>query len=173
MVNTVAYPQNSPNELVEELDLQGNVIGVISRAEMRARKARHRSVFIAVLSTKGEILVHQRAATKDIWPSWWDVAVGGVMQPGEHAVDAARRELDEELGIHGVELTELGTGVFVDSSVAVHASCFVCVHDGPFTFTDDEVVGIEWVSRDGLLPWLLSHQALPDSIALVLPLLSM
>ena len=61
-----ARPENSPPEMVEEVDAAGNVLRLVSRREMRAEGLRHRSVFIAVMSEAGQILVHRRAETKDV-----------------------------------------------------------------------------------------------------------
>ena len=171
MSESAAHPSNSPHEEVEEVDRSGNVIRVISRREMRATTARHRAVFIAVMSSNNEILVHRRALTKDIWPGWWDVAVGGVMAPGELFDDAAHRELHEELGLAKVSLQSLGTGAYDDTDVRLISATFLCRHDGPFTFSDGEVIESEWVPIVDLIDWLSQHQVLPDSRALVLPFL--
>lgn len=165
----VAHPENSPNELVEEVDAAGNVVRLVSRREMRAQTLWHRAVFIAVLSESGQILVHRRAETKDVWPGCWDVAVGGVLQPGEEWERAAVRELSEELGITGVKVEPLGTGVFVDNDVKLVSACFVCRTEGPFTFADGEITEAHWVSFDELFVWLEAKKFLPDSVALVLP----
>jgi len=171
MTESAANPANSPQEDVEEIDRAGNVIRVISRREMRATVARHRAVFIAVVSSRGELLVHRRALTKDIWPGWWDVAVGGVMSPGEAADVAAQRELQEELGLVDAILEPLATGGYDDTDVRLLSASYLCRHDGPFTFADGEVIESAWVPLGDLIDWLGGHQVLPDSRALVLPFL--
>jgi len=168
----VAHPENSPEELVEEVDASGTVLRLVSRREMRAQSLWHRSVFIAILSESGQILVHKRAETKDVWPGCWDVAVGGVLQTGEEWERAALRELSEELGITGVKVEPLGTGVYVDNDVKLVAACFVCRTEGPFVFADGEITEAHWVHPDELFVWLNAKQFLPDSVALVLPRLS-
>lgn len=165
----VAHPENSPNEMVEEVDVDGHVIRLVTRREMRAQTLWHRAVFVAVLSEKGQILVHRRSEEKDVWPGCWDVAVGGVLSPGEEWHAAALRELSEELGITGVSVESLGTGVYADRDVRLVAACFVCRTDGPFTFADGEITEAHWVSREELPIWLNAKQFLPDSVALVLP----
>ena len=52
-----------------------------------------------VFDSSGAVLAHQRASWKDIWPSRWDLAFGGVCAVGEPWDDAASRELAEEAGI--------------------------------------------------------------------------
>jgi len=154
------------------VDDDDHVIDTVTRAEMRARRLQHRGVSIAVVSTAGQLLVHRRAATKDIWPSMWDLAAGGVVAAGETYDDAARRELDEELGI-AVEadaLEVVGSGRYVDDSVALLGRGYVTVHDGPFRFTDGEVDEARWVSRAELDALLVVESFVPDSLTLMLPL---
>lgn len=167
--SAAAHPDNSPDEMVEEIDLVGNVLKLVTRRTMRAEQLCHRSVFIAVMSEKGDLLVHQRAATKDIWPEWWDVAVGGVVASGETWDVAAARELREELGIEGETLEFLGTGAYRDGDVQLVAATFLCRTEGPFAFADGEITQAHWVSRTEIPLWLQAKQFLPDTVALVLP----
>lgn len=164
-----AHPNNSPDEIVEEVDLAGNVLSLVPRRRMRAEQLCHRSVFIAVMSEKGDLLVHQRAESKDIWPGWWDVAVGGVVAPGESWEAAALRELREELGIEGALLEFLGTGAYRDKDVQLVAATFLCRTEGPFIFSDGEITQAHWVGHGELSVWLQAKPFLPDTMAMVLP----
>jgi 8-oxo-dGTP pyrophosphatase MutT (NUDIX family) len=155
---------------VEIVDETGDVIGTATRAEMRARNLRHRAVGVLVRTTKGDVVVHQRAGWKDVWPGYWDVAFGGVLQPGEDWIDGARRELAEEAGIEA-DLDELGTGLYEDDAVRVFGRIFVATHDGPFTFVDGEVERTDLVPWRELRAWIARHTCCPDSLAMVLPLL--
>jgi isopentenyldiphosphate isomerase len=103
-------------ELVDALDEQGNVVGTVTRGEMRAANLWHRSVFVVVVNDSDEILVHRRASWKDKWPDLWDIAVGGVVTAGEAWELAAARELAEEIGV-SVELGYLGEDVYADEDV--------------------------------------------------------
>src|ERR1043165_747007 len=98
-------------ELVDVVDEHDIVVDTVSRADMRADNLRHRAVYLAVISSRGELLVHQRSPHKDVWPSYWDVAAGGVVTAGESYDVAARRELQEELGITAEPVPVAGTSV--------------------------------------------------------------
>ncbi|MDG1088200.1 MAG: hypothetical protein P8P20_10715, partial [Acidimicrobiales bacterium] len=65
-------------QLVEHVDEDGAVIEIVTRAEMRARTLRHRSVYVAVLDSDDRLLVHKRADWKDVFPGAWDLAFGGI-----------------------------------------------------------------------------------------------
>ena len=170
-----------PTEWVDHVDDDDRVIGTVTRAEMRARRLLHRAVFIAVLSGPGvgdtasgrRLLVHRRAAHKDVWPGRWDLAVGGVVSAGEPYDVAAVRELAEEIGVRGVAPVATGAGRYVDDDVALLGRCYVVTHDGPFTFDDGEVVEARWVSGaelDAMVADTVATPFVPDSVALVLPL---
>ena len=164
-----ARPLSSPVEAVEEVDREGNVTGIVTRSAMRAGRLRHRAVFVVVTNMAGDLLVHRRAETKDVWPGWWDIAVGGVTAPGETWEVAARREVREEIGVEATMLEPLGTGLYEDDTVRVVGAVFCCASEGPFTFPDGEIEEAHWAKRGELAHWLAGKRFLPDSLALVLP----
>jgi len=167
--SAAAHPDRSPDEMVEHIDQNGVVIGLVTRQQMRQDRLRHRAVFIAVVSSNDQLLIHQRALSKDIWPGWWDIAVGGVVGPGETWEQAAVREMSEELGIEPSSVQLLGTGAYRDRDVDLVAATFICRSDGPFHFADGEIIQAQWVSKAELMVWLSTKSFLPDSVALVLP----
>lgn len=137
---------------------------------MRATNARHRAVYVAVLNGDA-LLAHQRADWKDVWPSRWDVAFGGVCSVNEKWSDAARRELNEELGIRvgEDELLDLGDGWFQSDTVCVVGRIYAVQHAGPFHHPDREVQRIEWVTLAALDDWIGRHDVCDDSLDLVVP----
>lgn len=164
-----ARPDASPGELVEEVDRDGSVLRLVTRSAMRAGRLRHRAVFVVVTNAAGDLLVHRRADSKDVWPGWWDIAVGGVTAPGESWETAARRELREETGIEAAVLEPLGTGLYEDDTVRVVGAVFRCESEGPFEFPDGEIEEAHWAKRGELGHWFAGKRFLPDSLALVLP----
>lgn len=158
--------------MVDVLDDEGRVVAVVTRAEMRARRLRHRCTFVVVRSAAGEVLVHLRSADKDLWPSRWDLCCGGVVGAGERWEQAAVRELAEELGIRVEpgDLRPLGEAAYADDDVDEVARVWELTHDGPFTFADGEVVEARFVGPGELGSMLASEPFVADSVAVVAPL---
>ncbi|MEV4335278.1 NUDIX domain-containing protein [Streptomyces sp. NPDC049597] len=93
---------NPAEELLDIVDEQDRVIGQAPRGEAYARGLRHRCVFVLVRDGEGRVFVHRRTATKLVFPSLYDMFVGGVVGAGETYDDAALREAEEELGVSGL-----------------------------------------------------------------------
>lgn len=160
-------------ERVEVLANDGSVARIVPREEMRAKRLRHRCTFVLIRSSNHDVLVHRRSDDKDLWPSRWDLSVGGVVTAGEDWVSAALRELSEEVGVTAarVDLEYLGERTYVDEDVDELARIWTTVHDGPFEFNDGEVVEARMVSLDELAEMLRQLPFVPDSAKLVAPLL--
>lgn len=161
----------SDAEQIQHVDLNGVVLGMVSRAEMRARNLCHRAVFVAVQSEDGCLLVHRRSKSKDLWPDWWDITVGGVVVGDETYEVAALRELNEEIGIGGVLLEYLCDGNYRDSSVNLIGRCYRLRSNGPFICRDGEVEETRFVTPPQFVQMISRFQFVPDSMALVLPYL--
>jgi 8-oxo-dGTP pyrophosphatase MutT (NUDIX family) len=157
------------DELVDVVDEEGRVVATVTRAEMRRRNLRHRTVFVALTDQREErVLVHRRADWKETAPGWWDIAFGGVVGAGEPWDEAAARELAEEAGVEA-PLEPVGEGRYEDDTVSEVCRVYRTRSDGPFTFADGEVVEVAWVELDALPGWLEGRSVCPDSIAVVLP----
>jgi isopentenyldiphosphate isomerase len=169
-VPATSDPPDPGDALVDVVDDAGDVVGTATRREVRAGNLLHRSVFVAVVDGQDRLVVHQRAAWKDVWPGRWDVAFGGVVDAGEDWAPAASRELLEEAGVTA-PLEHLGSGRYEDGSVREVAEVFLARSPGPFTFPDGEVVASERLAVAELDGWLAGHEVVPDSLAIVVPLL--
>jgi 8-oxo-dGTP pyrophosphatase MutT (NUDIX family) len=121
-----------------------------------------------VTSPDGRLLVHRRSDAKDLWPGWWDMAVGGVVASGESYDAAARRELAEEIGVTApdVIIEPVGGDHYTDADVSLIGRCYVVTWDGPLHFADGEVAEARWVTRAEFAELRREHPFLPDSLAL-------
>lgn len=59
----------------------------------------HKSAHIWVRDHAGRILLQRRALDKDTHPGLWDISAAGHLSAGEPSLDAAVREIREELGL--------------------------------------------------------------------------
>ncbi|TQJ86995.1 NUDIX hydrolase [Streptomyces sp. SLBN-31] len=90
------------DEILDIVDEHDQVIGRSPRGEAYAKGLRHRCVFIQTRDAEGRLFVHRRTATKLVFPSLYDMFVGGVVGAGESYDEAALREAEEELGVSGL-----------------------------------------------------------------------
>ncbi|MFG3491142.1 MULTISPECIES: NUDIX domain-containing protein [unclassified Streptomyces] len=97
---------SAAEEILDVVDEQDRVIGRAPRAEVYARGLIHRCVFVRVRDAEGRIFVHRRTPVKLVFPSMYDMFVGGVVGAGESYDEAALREAEEELGVRGLPRPE-------------------------------------------------------------------
>jgi isopentenyl-diphosphate delta-isomerase type 1 len=93
-------------EYLEVVDENNQVVGIADRQEIHKKGLRHRSVHIFIFNTRGNLYLQIRSPSKDQYPEHWDTSAAGHTDPGESPLEAAQRELMEELGLE-VELTEV------------------------------------------------------------------
>jgi len=152
----------SERELIDLIDDDDRVVGRTDRRDMRARNLLHRAVYILVANTRHQLFVHQRTATKDIYPSHWDVTVGGVVDSGESYDEAASRELCEELGITEATLRPLGPLHYADTATQLRGAVFLALHDGPITLQKEEITRGAFVSVTAAERILAEERCCPD-----------
>ena len=155
---------SAADEIVVIVDEDNNVVGAAPRRETRAKRLPHRSTYILVFNSQGELYVQKRTTTKDVFPGYYDPATGGVVLAGESYEEGARRELAEELGIHDVPLTPLFTFYFTDEHTRVWGRVFACVYDGAMVLQPEEVESGEFVSPAEVLRQAQTASYTPDGL---------
>lgn len=150
-------------ELVDVVDDQGRTIATVTRREVRERHLPHRSTYILVFNRKRKIFIHLRTPTKDVFPSHWDVCVGGVVGAGESFDAAARREIAEELGLE-VDPERLFAFRYTDAIWVVHGMVYRVVHDGPFQLQAEEIVRGEFVPIEAVAGRASADPFCPDGL---------
>lgn len=90
-------------QIVDEADIP---IGGGTMQEAQAKGLWHRIVRVTVEDEDGNVLLQKRAPTMLMNPNRWDNSCSGHVDIGEDWVEAAERELAEEIGLEHVELTE-------------------------------------------------------------------
>ncbi len=114
-------------EWVEAMTGSSQIVGSLPRMLVHKFNILHRGIGAFVtkdfvidlksMSSMPDLYVHRRAADKRIFPSLYDMFVGGVSTAGEDAELTAQREIAEELGLSKALSTSLGMPIL---------KCLVC-----------------------------------------------
>jgi isopentenyldiphosphate isomerase len=157
---------NPADERVDVIDDAGRTIGVVTRREMRQRRLPHRCVYLLVFNAPGDLFIHLRTATKDVYPSYWDVAVGGVLASDEDFDAGALREGREEIGVD-LQPEVLFPFWFTDERTIVYGMVYRAIHDGPFRLQPEEVILGEFVPLDRVSSRAEQQPFCPDGLAVL------
>jgi len=151
-------------EILDVVDENDRVIAQVPRSEVRAKNLLHRGVGILVFNSKGELYVHKRTETKDVFPGMYDMFVGGTVSAGESYEEAALRELREELGIEGVKLRALFTYRYEGPKNRCFTKIFEVCYDGPISHQREEVAWGRFFPVEEVLRLIRKWPFVPDGM---------
>ncbi|HEX3784025.1 MAG TPA: NUDIX domain-containing protein [Pseudonocardiaceae bacterium] len=141
-------------ELVDYVDSDDNPVSHGSRGEAAARGLYYRVSATICTDRSGKVLVYRRLPGAAVYPDHYDVLVGGSVRAGETYLDAATRELAEELGIR-TDVRE----VFRSRQDSPIGPCWLAVHqasiDGPLQVDHLEIAWCSFVTQDQVLDGVL------------------
>ncbi|MEX2606220.1 MAG: NUDIX domain-containing protein [Kiritimatiellia bacterium] len=127
-------------EMFDLVDSEGNRIGRAPRSECHGNpKLLHQAVHVFVVNRDGELFLQKRSLHKDVQPGKWDTSVGGHVDAGEEAEDAARRELGEELGIPDARPDFLYSYLWRSPLESELIRSYRLEHEGPFRLQPEEL----------------------------------
>ena len=156
-------PALASQEMVTVVDGENRPVADLPRHRVRSENLPHRATYIFVLDRGGRVLVQLRTPIKDIYPSHYDLAAGGVVAAGESYEECAVREAAEELGIRGTPLERKFDIYFEDERNRCFGRVYTCVHEGPFTLQAEEVETVAFHSVDEIAAGGLAPVT-PDSL---------
>ncbi|XKT74199.1 MAG: NUDIX domain-containing protein [Patescibacteria group bacterium UBA2163] len=116
---------------------------------------------VLLINEHGEALLQQRSSDMLLYPSRWNESATGHVDVGEEYIDAAARELQEEISVSDIILTELGT--FFAEEIAPEGlprysfnRLYVGVYPETMLPSVDpkEVAQVRWVPFDELATWI-------------------
>ena len=97
ILNAIA-DKESKEEMVDWISVK-TIITTLPRKLIHTYNLYHRGMGVLLFNRHGKIFVHQRAHSKRVFPSMYDMFIGGVCSTKESTEDTLRRELKEELNI--------------------------------------------------------------------------
>lgn len=140
-------------EMVIIVDKDDNVIEFRDRQQVGTYDL-HRIAAVWIINGNGEALIAQRAHTMSNQPGVWGPAAAGTVSMGEDYLETAQRELAEEIGLSGVQLTQ--TGKFMtdkDFGECRMCAVFTGLYDGDIAtlmLQPEEVAEVRWVTMTQL-----------------------
>ena len=136
------------------VDEQDNEVGREEKLATHKKGLLHRCFSIQLFNEKGELLLQQRAKKKYHCGGLWTNTCCSHQQPGETTLDAAKRRLQEELGIT-CDVKEVGTFIYkatFDNGLTEWEYDHVLI--GTFTGmpqpNPEEVADWKWVSKEAV-----------------------
>ncbi|MGX9984773.1 isopentenyl-diphosphate Delta-isomerase [Chryseobacterium sp. POL2] len=137
-------------ERVVLVNPQDEVLGLMEKMQAHENALLHRAFSVFLFNDKGEMLLQRRAAGKYHSPLQWTNACCSHPRENESYIDAAKRRLQEELGIE-TALTERFFFIYkadVGQGLWEHELDYVFTgeYNGDFTLNPDEVAEIKYLS---------------------------
>lgn len=160
-----AHRAASDAEQIAWVDHNDQLLGSLPRAQLRERGLIGRGTYILLFNSAGEMCVHRRTLSKAIYPGYWDVAAGGMVQVDETYAESAARELEEELGVGGVTLTAHEQFFFDQPGNRIWCAVFSAIWDGPLKLQPEEVIEARFITVEEVLRETLEKPYCPDSLA--------
>ena len=131
------------------VDDNDNVLGEITREKAHQEGLLHRVAVIYLVNDGGKILINERAKDGHL-----DHSSAGHVDVGESYLEAAKRELEEELGIAGIELQDIGLTHAQDKYKTFNSRhmlrVYVCKAN-PVKLKEDEVKNVFWADPTQVL----------------------
>lgn len=145
-------------EKIVYVDADDNVIGAGSRRDAAQKGIIHRISRVFIFNSDGEMLIQKRSPHVSAFPNRWDDSAAGHVDEGEEYLEAALRELREEVGIAGIPLVEIGKHYSEITEEMPLRKRFNMLYegryDGPIQFDPQEVSEVRWISMRELQEWI-------------------
>lgn len=155
---------DQPQQTVEIVDKENHTVGHVPRSEMRKKNLLHRAVKILVQNSQGQVFVHRRTSTKDLFPGMHDPFVGGVVESGESYEVAMARVLQSEVGIPSESPMILGNFLHQGARSRAWVQVSRVGWDGPIVCHPDHIEWSSWIPVQEVAAWMHQVAVVPMSL---------
>jgi isopentenyldiphosphate isomerase len=126
-------------ELIDVIDENNNVINTVEYGDIYKNKLNHRIVHILVINPETkQIYLQKRSNMKSYLPGFYCTSAGGHVQTGETHIQAAKRELFEEIGLN-TNLDFFDDFTYEEKNHTRLIHLYLTYAKGGFNFNDGEV----------------------------------
>lgn len=140
-------------ELWDVYDKNRNLTGrTMERGSEFGKGDFHLVIHVCIFNSKNEMLIQQRQPWKKGWPNMWDITVGGCAVSGETSIEAAEREMFEEIG-YEIDLSDERPFFTINFEVGFDDYYLVEreIEIKDLTLQYEEVQSVKWASKDEIL----------------------
>ena len=158
-------------EILDLINEKNEVLGQVSRQEVREKGLLYRSAQIVVFYN-GKIVLEIRSKNKSKRPLHLS-DVGETVQAGETFEEAAVRGVKEEIGLDAENLKEIGEEIINDgeSNDNFLARYFICEGKGEIKIQEEELESVELVEEEKLSEFVASHEKVSPSLLVAIKFL--
>ena len=144
--------QPSDQMMIDTVDQRDRVIGQIRRGNVLGSGHSFRVVHVFVFNKSNELLVQRIHPSRNRHPGYWGSSIAAYVFAGESYEEAARRRLEQEMGIVAPSLHLYGKTSMDDEKCIKHISLFI-LNDFDGTITPDftHISQAEWIPIPKLL----------------------
>lgn len=164
------------DEIIDVLDEFGNITNeTISKDEAHKTGVWHRSVHILIVNKdKTKTLFQKRCPDKKLYPNMWDISVGGHIMTKEEPINAALREIKEELGLEYTSSDLKEFEVFKETLIYddIYSNEFMytyLIYDDvelkDITLQKEEVSDVKWLTKEEMNKLINNKQVIPHQKA--------
>ncbi|HEY7063611.1 MAG TPA: NUDIX domain-containing protein [Chloroflexota bacterium] len=130
--------------LIDAVDDQDRVIGVVPRGARYERRVNFRVAHLFLFNSESALLLQQIAPARPRHPLQWGASAAGHVLAGESYDDAIRRITARELGLVGLRITPVGRTEMREDGCKKFIMLYTGQHDGPFRLDDDQIASVRW-----------------------------
>lgn len=153
-------------EYLDVLDERGEKTGEsLPNKEVHAKGLFHRGVHVWIMNSSKEFLLQKRTMNKWAYPGYWTMSAGGHISSSDTCVEAAQREVQEEIGLD-IPTSEFELVCSIKQPRTVHRKDYIDeefddiylvrrdLNISDLKFAPDEVDDARWISIEELENWI-------------------
>lgn len=173
MENKAPRQADHPEEILDLVNEQDEIIGSLTRKEIYAQGLRnYRVVHAFIVNDEGKFWIPRRASTKKLYPNGLDYSIAGHVESGETYEEALLKEASEEVGLDLSTIPYKEVGRFNPYTDQVH--CFQRVYEITANevpnYNRDDFSGFEWLTAQEILDCFSNGEVGKDDIPEVIRL---
>ncbi|MBS7634353.1 NUDIX domain-containing protein [Candidatus Bathyarchaeota archaeon] len=139
--------RESEEEYLYVVDENDEVLGRAARSKCHREGLIHRSVYVVVINSKGEIFLQKHSMRKELYPGYYACSATEHVKYGESYEEAAKREMREELGIEA-PLKEICKFKCFSEEEREISVLYLCKHNGQIEPNAQEISEGEFLSTE-------------------------